>query len=170
MTSSPALHLVVLGVSGAGKTVVGTALAERLDLPFRDGDDLHTDQARAKMSAGEALDDEDRWPWLEALAAWTRERAERGEDTLLTCSALKRSYRDVLRRGGGGTFFVHLTGDHDLLAERMGARQRHFMPSSMLRSQLDTLEPLDGDERGMVVDVAASPEEIARQVVEELGL
>lgn len=163
-------HVVLMGVSGTGKSTIAEALLEHLDWDFCEGDDLHPPANIAKMSSGRPLDDEDRWPWLEALAAWTRERAERGEDTLLTCSALKRSYRDVLRRGGGGTFFVHLTGDHDLLAERMGARQRHFMPSSMLRSQLDTLEPLDGDERGMVVDVAASPEEIARQVVEELGL
>lgn len=163
-------HLVLMGVSGTGKSTVAAALREHLDWEFCEGDDLHPPENIAKMSSGQPLDDEDRRPWLEALAAWTRERSVRGQDTLLTCSALKHSYRDVLRRGGGGTFFVHLTGDHDLLAARMGARQRHFMPASMLRSQLDTLEPLGADEHGMVVDVAASPEEIARHVMGQLGL
>lgn len=165
MTSSPALHLVVLGVSGAGKTVVGTALAERLDLPFRDGDDLHTDQARAKMSAGEALDDEDRWPWLERVGEWLADQADGG---VVACSALKRSYRDLIRTHCPTAYFVHLHGDEALLTERQQRRKGHFMPSSLMGSQLATLQPLQPDERGTTVDVTPPVDDIVQELARAL--
>lgn len=165
MTSSPALHLVVLGVSGAGKTVVGTALAERLDLPFRDGDDLHTDHARAKMSAGEALDDEDRWPWLEQVGEWLADQADGG---VVACSALKRSYRDLIRTHCPTAYFVHLHGDEALLTERQQRRKGHFMPSSLMASQLATLEPLQADEPGTTVDVTPPVDDIVQELARAL--
>lgn len=164
------LHLVCMGVSGTGKSTVGHELRERLGWDFAEGDDFHPRANIAKMESGQPLTDEDRWPWLEQLVAWTAERDSRGEPTILTCSALRRSYRDLLRRGGAGTWFVHLVGDDDLLLERMDQREGHFMPSSMLRSQLDTLEPLEPDEPGADFDVAAPPDVIADQVLARLGL
>ncbi|GAA5168518.1 gluconokinase [Ornithinimicrobium tianjinense] len=164
------VHLVVMGVSGTGKSTVAELLVEQLGWDFCEGDDLHPRSNIDKMSSGQPLTDEDRWPWLEALVAWTAERDREGVSTILTCSALRRSYRDVLRKGGPGTRFIHLTGDPDLLAERMEHRTRHFMPASMLESQLATLEPLEDDEPGVVVDVAATPEQIVRQVRQQLGL
>ncbi len=163
------LHLVLMGVSGTGKSTIAAALRELLDWDFCEGDDLHPQANIDKMSRGEPLDDEDRWPWLEALVEWTAARSREGKDTILTCSALKRSYRDVLRRGGEGTYFIHLVGDDALLAERMGERERHFMPTSLLTSQIDTLEHLEEDERGMVVDVAEDPDSIARMIVAKVG-
>lgn len=163
------LHLVVMGVSGTGKSTIARALSDRLDWVFAEGDEYHPQANVEKMASGRPLVDEDRWPWLQTLTEWTAEREERGENTLLTCSALKRSYRELLREGGPGTYFVHLVGDKGLLLERMGSRE-HFMPSSLLESQLDTLEDLGPDERGMVVDVANPPERIARMVLAQLDL
>lgn len=163
------LHLVFMGVSGSGKTTAARAVQDELGWEFAEGDDFHPQANVDKMASGRPLVDEDRIPWLESLAAWTRERHDAGESTLLSCSALRRSYRDLLRTGGEGTFFVHLVGDKGLLLERMSARE-HFMPPALLESQLDTLEPLGDDEAGMTVDVAASPADIARGVVAELGL
>ena len=162
------LHLVFMGVSGSGKTTAARAVQEQLGWEFAEGDDFHPRANIEKMEAGFPLGDEDRIPWLESLAAWTRERHEAGRSTLLSCSALRRSYRDILRTGGD-TFFVHLVGDKGLLLDRMSVRE-HFMPPSLLESQLDTLEQLQEDEAGMTVDVAAPPEDIARRVVAELGL
>ena len=163
------LHLIVMGVSGTGKSTIAAALNDRLGWAFAEGDDYHPPANVAKMASGRPLVDEDRWPWLRTLTAWTAERDARGESTVLTCSALRRSYRDLLREGGPGTYFVHLVGDKGLLLERMGSRE-HFMPSSLLESQLDTLEDLGEDERGMVVDVANPPERIARMVLAQLDL
>jgi 6-phosphogluconate dehydrogenase/gluconokinase len=163
------LHLVVMGVSGTGKSTIAQALRDRLDWAFAEGDDYHPPANVEKMANGRPLVDEDRWPWLQLLSDWTAEHEARGEHTLLTCSALKHSYRELLRRGGPGTYFVHLVGDKGLLLERMGSRE-HFMPSSLLESQLDTLENLGPDERGMVVDVANPPERIARMVLAQLDL
>ncbi|WP_075810953.1 MULTISPECIES: gluconokinase [unclassified Serinicoccus] len=161
------LHLVVMGVSGTGKSTIAQALEARLGWEFAEGDDFHPEANVAKMASGRPLVDEDRWPWLEALAAWTAERDARGEPTVLTCSALREAYRDILRRGGDGTWFVHLVGDKGLLLDRMSSRD-HFMPPSLLESQLDTLEPLGAEERGAVYDVANPPERIARMVLAQL--
>ncbi|HYJ66248.1 MAG TPA: gluconokinase [Nocardioidaceae bacterium] len=157
------LHLVVMGVAGIGKSTVAGRLATDLDLEFAEGDDFHPPANVAKMSRGEPLTDEDRSPWLESLAAWTRERHDSGRSTVVTCSALRRAYRDSLRRGAPETFFVHLHGDAETIRRRMESRQ-HFMPVELLRSQLDTLEPLADDESGMVVDATLGLDAIATLV------
>lgn len=152
-----------MGVSGTGKSSVAAVLAERLDLDFVEGDEHHPDSNIAKMSDGIPLTDEDRWPWLEILAGLARQRFEAGRSLVLTCSALKRSYRDVLRSGvpEGRMFFVHLHAELDVLSARMEQRTKHFMPTSLLGSQLELLEPLEDDELGAVVDVAPPLEVVA---------
>jgi gluconokinase len=147
--------VVVMGVSGTGKTTVAVELADRLGWTFVEGDSLHPPANVAKMSAGIPLDDDDRRPWLEALARLQASHHADGVATVLTCSALKRAYRDVLRSGlpTGSLFFVHLSAPFDVLRDRMEARE-HFMPASLLQSQFDALEPLGADEQGVVVDVS----------------
>ena len=166
---STPLHLVFMGVSGSGKSTAARAVQERLGWEMAEGDDFHPPENVAKMREGTPLTDADRWGWLESLAEWAAERDARGEPTITACSALRRSYRDVLRRGGPGTFFVHCTGDKYLLIERMNARE-HFMPPSLLESQLDTLEPLRADEEGMDVDIALPVDRIVEVVLERLDL
>lgn len=163
------LHLVFMGVSGSGKSTIARAVQERLGWAYAEGDDFHPAANVAKMREGIPLTDADRWGWLESLAGWTAERDAAGEPTIVACSALRRAYRDVLRRGGAGTFFVHCTGDDHLILERMNARQ-HFMPPSLLESQLDTLEPLQPDEDGMDVDPALPVDRIVALVLARLGL
>jgi carbohydrate kinase (thermoresistant glucokinase family) len=163
------LHLVFMGVSGSGKSTVARAVRDRLGWELAEGDDFHPPANVAKMREGTPLTDADRWGWLESLAAWTAERDARGEPTIVACSALRRSYRDVLRRGGAGTFFVHATGDRHLVLDRMSARE-HFMPTSLLESQLATLEPLQPDEPGMDVDLALPVDRIAALVLARLDL
>ncbi|MGC1208889.1 MAG: gluconokinase, partial [Ornithinimicrobium sp.] len=162
------LHIVVMGVSGSGKSTIGRAIADRLGWEMAEGDDFHPQANLDKMASGRSLVDEDRWPWLETLAQWTAERDEAGQSTVVTCSALRKVYRDILRRGGN-TFFVHLVGDKNLLMERMQGRE-HFMPPSLLESQLDTLEPLTSQEPGMVEDVANPPGRIANVVAAQLDV
>ena len=159
------IRIVVMGVSAAGKSTVGRLLAERLGLPFRDADDLHPAANVAKMASGAALDDADREPWLDVVGA-ELEAATAG--LVMACSALKRAYRDRLRAAAPSTVFVHLHGSRELLAERSGARSGHFMPSSLLESQLETLEPLAADETGITVDVAGTPAEIVDRAVAAL--
>ncbi|WP_340684373.1 gluconokinase [Amycolatopsis coloradensis] len=149
--------IVVMGVSGSGKTTVGTALAERLGVDYAEADTFHPKANIDKMSSGHPLNDEDRRPWLEAIAAWIRDHQSSGG--VVTSSALKYRYRDILR-GGGDVWFLHLHGDRDLLADRMKTRSGHFMPVSLLDSQLADLEPLQPDEFGLVADIAKKPEEI----------
>jgi carbohydrate kinase (thermoresistant glucokinase family) len=161
-------HLVVMGVAGTGKSTVAKALAERLGWPFGEGDDLHPAANVAKMAAGIPLDDADRWPWLDAIAAWTAEQAAAGNSTIVTCSALRRTYRDRLRAAAPDTVFVHLVGSPAMLAERMTARKDHFMPTSLLQSQLETLEPLGADEPGFTVDVELPAAAIVDEVLGQL--
>ncbi|WP_181777057.1 gluconokinase [Amycolatopsis pittospori] len=149
--------IVVMGVSGSGKTTVGTALAERLGVDYAEADTFHPQANIDKMSSGHPLNDEDRQPWLEAIADWIREHQDSGG--VVTSSALKYRYRDILRNGGK-VWFLHLHGDRALLAERMATRSGHFMPVSLLDSQLADLEPLQPDEFGLVADIAKTPEEI----------
>lgn len=160
-------HIVVMGVSGVGKSAVGVRLAETLGYEFAEGDAFHPQANIDKMAVGQPLDDDDRRPWLEALAVWTRERASEGRSTTLACSALKRSYRDSLRRGAAHTYFVHLVGDRDLILSRIHDRN-HFMPPELLGSQFNDLEPLEPDELGTTVDVTPPVDEIVRAVVEDL--
>lgn len=158
-TNEPLPSLVVMGVSGTGKSSVGQELARRFGMNFIEGDDHHPQANIDKMAAGIPLNDEDRWPWLAELG---EQIAAAPEPVVLTCSSLKRSYRDLLRQSSKerAVLFVYLEGSRDLLMERMNARQRHFMPSSLLDSQLDTLEPLQFDEWAVVVDVAPPMEQV----------
>jgi gluconokinase len=149
--------VVVMGVSGSGKTTVGQLLASRLGVPYAEADEFHPESNVAKMAAGTPLTDEDRWPWLRAIAAWIAERGSQGG--VVTCSALKRRYRDLLR-DGGPVWFLHLDGDRALIASRIAARTGHFMPPALLDSQIADLEPLGADEPGLVVDVGGTPDEI----------
>lgn len=159
-------QVVVMGVSGTGKTVIGQAVAERLGVAFVEGDAHHPQANIDKMASGTPLDDDDRRPWLEELAAILDVHRRRGEGVVLACSALKRSYRDILRGDGGpvGTFFVHLDLPFDVLHERMEQRD-HFMPASLLQSQVDTLEPLADEERGAVLDEDVPVEQVAEAAV-----
>ncbi|WP_436736200.1 gluconokinase [Streptomyces sp. BBFR102] len=159
--------VVVMGVAGTGKTTIGPLLAERLGVPYAEGDDFHPPANIAKMSAGTPLDDDDRWPWLDAIGAWAHSRAELGG--VVSSSALKRSYRDRLRASGPGVVFVHLTGGRELVEQRMADRKGHFMPTALLDSQFATLQPLRADEAGVAVDVSGTPEEIADRACEALA-
>jgi gluconokinase len=158
-------HVVVMGVSGVGKTTIATKLASRVGYEFAEADDFHPQGNIDKMSAGVPLNDEDRAPWLRALADWMRQRYDEGQSTVMACSALRRRYRDILREGAPDAFFVHLVGDQALLLGRMDHR-KHFMPSALLQSQFDTLEPLEDDENGIVLDVADPPESLVERAVE----
>ncbi|HTW16323.1 MAG TPA: gluconokinase [Nocardioides sp.] len=151
-----------MGVSGSGKSTVGAALAQRLRVPFADADDLHPEANIAKMSRGEALDDHDRYPWLERVGAWLAEHPDGG---VMSCSALKRKYRDQLRHHAPGTEFVLLAGNREVIERRQASRPGHFMPASLLTSQLATLEPLEPDEGGLVLDVNQSVDEIVEGYV-----
>lgn len=168
--AQPATALVVMGVSGSGKSTVGRLLADRLGWQFAEADDFHPPANVAKMSAGVPLTDSDRWPWLRTIAAWMSERTAAGVDVVVTCSALRRVYRDVLREAGSGVRFVHVTGDRELISERMASRSGHFMPASLLASQLATLEPLADDEDGVDVDLALPPAQIVDQALARLDL
>jgi carbohydrate kinase (thermoresistant glucokinase family) len=158
-----------MGVAGAGKSTVGELLAARLNCPFRDADSFHPAANIAKMSRGEPLEDEDRWPWLRAIAAWIAEHRAAGTTCVVTCSALKRVYRDIVTdHQRADVCLVYLKGDFDLIAARLAARKGHFMPPALLKSQFDALEPPNADERAMAVSIDATPEEIAAQVVRVL--
>ncbi|GAA1704890.1 gluconokinase [Microbacterium sediminicola] len=159
------MSIVVMGVSAVGKSSVGVALAALLGMPFVDGDDLHPPANVAKMSAGIALTDADRWPWLGAVAECLRDDG----DLVMACSALTRAYRDRIRDGAPQTAFIDLWGEPHLLAARAAARADHFMPASLLESQLAIYEPLGTDELGIRLDVSADPPTLARAAAEWFG-
>jgi gluconokinase len=163
---APLPVIVVMGVSGSGKTTVGGLLAQRLGVPYAEADDFHPAANIAKMSAGHPLNDADRAPWLDAIAAWIAERGDRSG--VVSCSALRRRYRDRLRADAPGLFFLHLDGPPELIASRLAARTRHFMPPGLLASQLEELEPLDADEAGAVVSLTGGPQEIAERALAAL--
>lgn len=160
--------LVIMGVSGSGKSTVAGVLAGRLGWDLAEGDDLHPEANVAKMQAGHALSDEDRWPWLDIIADWIKERTAAGKPGVITCSALKKRYRDVLR--GEGVVFVFLQGSKDKISDRLASRHGHFMPPSLLESQFDALEKPTEDENHISLCVSASPSEEADEIIERLGL
>ena len=166
----PTRHVVVMGVSGSGKTTVAHLLARATGMLFAEADDFHSRANVEKMRAGTPLTDEDRWPWLRDLAGWMRERADEGRSTVITCSALKRSYRDVLADAPPSLDFVHLDGPREVIHERMQRRHHDYMPDSLLDSQIDALEPLQPDESGIVLDLALTPEVLAAEAIEGLQL
>lgn len=159
-------QIVVMGVSGSGKSTVGAALAQRLRVPFEDADDLHPAANIAKMSAGHPLDDDDRYPWLEKVGQWLADHPDGG---VMSCSALKRKYRDQLRRHCPDLEVLHLSGTPEVIAARQASRPGHFMPASLLASQFATLEPLDADEDGLVIDVDQSIDAIVEAYVSKIA-
>lgn len=161
--------LVVMGVAGCGKTTTAALLAGRLGATFAEGDEFHPPANVAKMSAGNPLTDDDRWPWLRGIRDWLATEAQAGRSAVVPCSSLKRSYRDLLREAGP-VRFVHLTGSRELLTERIQGRAGHFMKPEMLTSQLSTLEPLAEDEAGFAVDIAPRPDAIVDTIIRHLDL
>ncbi|MCP5264834.1 MAG: gluconokinase [Burkholderiaceae bacterium] len=155
-----------MGVAGSGKSSVAAALVALTAWPMAEGDDFHPEGNRLKMARGEPLDDEDRWPWLDRIAAAISAHSPDGGPLVLTCSALKRAYRDRLARAAPDVVFVHLHGSRERLAQRIGSRQGHFMPPSLLESQLATLEPPSLDEMAITRSIEASPTQIAQSVVD----
>jgi gluconokinase len=156
---------VVMGITGSGKSAVGAILARTLGVDFVEGDDYHPLENRRRMASGIPLTDDDRAGWLQALASRIREAKDAGTGLVLTCSALKRSYRDVLRAAAPELRFVFLKGSRGLIAERLAGRSGHFMPASLLDSQLATLEEPAFDEHAWVCDISESPEKIVDAIV-----
>lgn len=161
-------HVVVMGVSGSGKTTVARGVALATGLLFAEADDFHSRANVDKMRSGSPLSDDDRWPWLNDLALWMAERAAEGRSTVIACSALKRAYRDVLAGGPPSIDFVHLRGTAQLIGPRISVRSGHYMPASLLGSQIDTLEPLEPDESGIVLDIDAPAHELIARAVREV--
>jgi gluconokinase len=161
--------IVVMGVAGSGKTTVAALLAGRLGASFAEGDDFHSPANVAKMAAGHPLDDDDRWPWLTGIRDWFAQELAAGRSAVVPCSALRRSYRDLLGTAGSDTTgtvqFVHLTGSYELLRERIQGRAGHFMKPAMLDSQLAALEPLQDDEPGFDVDITPRPDQIVEEAL-----
>ncbi|MDQ0820176.1 gluconokinase [Arthrobacter sp. V4I6] len=160
--------LVIMGVSGSGKSTVAGLVAGRLGWDLAEGDDLHPPANVAKMQAGQPLTDDDRWPWLESIAEWIRARTAAGTPGVVTCSALKKRYRDVLR--GEGVVFVFLEGSKDRISDRLASRHGHFMPPALLASQFDALEAPMEDENFIALCVSATPAEEAQEIIDRLGL
>ena len=159
--------IVLMGVSGVGKSSVAAALRRSLGWPFAEGDDFHPASNVEKMRLGVGLDDDDRWPWLAAIATWVGEQEAAHRDCIVTCSALKSAYRDALRRGHPSAWFVHLAAPADVIATRLDQRAGHFMPASLLASQLDQLEPLRPEEPGVTVPATDAADQTAA-VIETL--
>lgn len=157
---------VIMGVSGCGKSTIGAALAQALGIPFLEGDEYHPSDNVTKMSAGIPLDDGDRAGWLRVLADEIHEARRFGAGLVVSCSALKRGYRDLLRQADPALRFVHLQGPRALIAQRMQARADHYMPPSLLDSQLSILEPLQADEAGLTLDIALAPPALVARITE----
>ncbi|MET8265871.1 gluconokinase [Micromonospora arida] len=166
----PTRHVVVMGVSGAGKTTVARGIGVATGLTFAEADEFHSPQNVARMRSGVPLDDTTRWPWLRDIAGWITDRGAEGRSTVLACSALKRSYRDVLRQGPLRVDFVHLDGPVEVIRARLARREGHYMPATLLESQLATLEPAQPDESVLVLDVSLAPEALVAAAVKGLGL
>lgn len=169
-TSEAPCALVVMGVSGSGKSTIAEKLAERLAWSYEDGDRFHPANNVAKMSAGQPLTDEDRWPWLQAISDEIDRVCREGEHAVIACSALKRAYRDVLVHGRNDVRIVYLSGSRQLIAERLARRKGHFMPPGLLASQFKTLEPPDRSENHVTVSIDASVNAIVDDIISQLGL
>ncbi|MDY5128979.1 gluconokinase [Actinotignum urinale] len=157
-------HVIIMGVAGCGKTTVAEAIRNRLRFILAEGDEFHPQANINKMSAGHPLNDEDRWPWLRLINTWMQEEEAGGRNTVVSCSALKRVYRDVLKENLD-VLFLHLKGSQELLTARMSARKDHFMPASLMDSQFATLEPLQPDENFVEISVDAPVETVVEQAV-----
>ena len=156
--------IILMGVSGVGKSSVAAALQRSLGWPYADGDDFHPEANVAKMRSGIALDDHDRWPWLAAIADWIGAQEAVERDCIVTCSALKSAYREALRAGHPSVWFVHLAAPRAVVESRLDERVGHFMPSSLIDSQLDQLEPLRADEPGVTVASTDSADATAARI------
>jgi carbohydrate kinase (thermoresistant glucokinase family) len=165
MHKSTQTRWVIMGVSGCGKSSVGLQLAGALEVPFLEGDTYHSYANVAKMTAGVPLTDADRADWLQALHDEIRDARLKEKGLVLSCSSLKRRYRDLLRSADPELRFAHLAGPRELIAERMAARKDHYMPPTLLDSQLATLEPLQDDEAGVVLDIAQPPHQLVQQIL-----
>jgi gluconokinase len=166
---SPAV-IVVMGVSGCGKSTIASMLAQRLGWTYEDGDWFHPKANVEKMHSGEPLTDEDRWPWLHGIAAWIDATRQAGNHGTIACSALKRAYRDILVDGRRDVRIVYLKGDKELIARRLAARQGHYMPAALLDSQFEALEEPQADENPVVVSIAPHPREIVETIIAKLGV
>lgn len=169
MNQNTTTRWVVMGVSGCGKSEIGARLAAALGLPFLEGDSFHPPENVAKMSAGIPLNDEDRAGWLQTLRAQISAARERGEGLVLSCSSLKRRYRDLLRSGDPALRFAHLSGERSVIEQRMHARPGHYMPPSLLDSQLRDLEPLQADEAGLRLDLTEPPQQLVDTILQTLA-
>jgi len=162
--------IIVMGVSGSGKTTVGEGISSIMGWAFAEGDEFHPQANVDKMASGQPLTDEDRWPWLRLIGDWISEKVAAGESAVVACSALRRAYRDLLREGRPEVRFCHVSADAGLIKVRMEQRKGHYMPASLLPSQLATLEPLEPDEPGVVVSNVGTPEEVLARVMRALHL
>jgi carbohydrate kinase (thermoresistant glucokinase family) len=160
--------LVVMGVSGCGKSTIGAQLGTKLDVPFFDGDDFHPPANKAKMASGIPLDDDDRAPWLAQIGAALATPTDGAGSRIIACSALRRSYRDVLRSFAPDLVFIHLSGDASTISRRLSGRAHEYMPSSLLASQLATLEPLAPDEAHILVDILEDPASLVDRIARQL--
>lgn len=163
-------QIVVMGVSGVGKSTVAKGLSIMLGWEYAEGDAFHPAANIAKMAAGTPLTDEDRWPWLGLIRDWMAGQIEAGRPSVITCSALRHGYRDLLREAGPQVAFCHLVAAEGLVSDRLSQRQSHFMPGSLLHSQYETLEELDPDEPGERISVEGTPEQVLRRTLEAFGL
>jgi gluconokinase len=169
MTSMDPGVIVVMGVAGSGKSTIAAELARRLGWRFAEGDAFHPPTNVEKMRTGVALTDADRWPWLDAIAAWIDETRQAGERCVVACSALKRAYRERIAGSRGDVRFVYLQGAYDTVARRMASRTGHYMPLALLRSQYQTLEEPGTDENPIVLSIERPPAELASRILEALG-
>jgi gluconokinase len=162
--------IIVMGVSGSGKSTIAKGISTVTGWEFAEGDAFHSDANVEKMRSGHALTDEDRWPWLESIGDWITTKESAGESAVVTCSALRRVYRDLLRRGRPHVRFLHIEAPTDLIQDRMEHRPGHYMPPSLLPSQLATLEPLGSDEPGVSVPNEGTPAQVLDRSLAALGL
>ena len=162
------IHVVVMGVAGCGKSTVAEAIHERLDYAYAEGDDFHPQANIDKMSAGIPLTDEDRWPWLQVINKWMVAREALGENTVVSSSALKRSYREALSENVP-TVFIHLSGTQELIQQRLNERKGHFMPPALLPSQFAILEPLSPDENGVEVSIEGSVDAMVERALDAVN-